>query len=62
MVQTKRLKTASNQHTVFKQTARELGCDESETAFDGALVKIGKSQALPKQHKQKQGRKARRSK
>ncbi len=46
-------RTAKNasQIAVFKKTARELGCDESQAAFDKALKKIGK--AKPKTVRQK---------
>lgn len=32
--------TPAEQHKLFKQTARELGTDESEEAFDKVLGKI----------------------
>ena len=31
----------------FKQAARELGCDESEEAFDAALRKVANSPPQP---------------
>jgi hypothetical protein len=34
-----------NQHTAFKELARELECDESSAAFDGAIARIGKAKA-----------------
>lgn len=36
------------QHDRFKQLARELGCDEDEAAFDRALLKVAKSDPIPK--------------
>lgn len=31
----------------FKKTARELGCDETETSFDKSLGKIGRAKVEP---------------
>jgi len=35
------------QITVFKKTARELGCDESEASFDKSLGQIGRAKVEP---------------
>jgi hypothetical protein len=35
--------TPADQHQEFVKAARELGCDEDETAFDRALGKIAKA-------------------
>jgi len=35
------------QVTVFKQAARELGCDETEASFDKSLGKIGRAKVEP---------------
>lgn len=48
----------ADQHAEFVKAARELGCDESEEAFDRALGKIAK--APPPKSVQKRKRKARR--
>jgi hypothetical protein len=32
--------TPSDQHKLFQEAARDLGCDDSEEAFDRALKKI----------------------
>jgi hypothetical protein len=42
----------------FKSVARALGCDESEVAFDKALVKIGRA-SVPRKpvRRQKRGAK-----
>jgi len=37
----KRQKPKPDQHKAFVDTAKELGCDESEAAFDKTLKKIG---------------------
>jgi hypothetical protein len=37
----------------FKALARELGCDEDEAAFDGALKKLAESKPLPKHEPKK---------
>jgi hypothetical protein len=44
----KRPKPKPDQHKAFVETARELGCNESEKAFDKALEKLAKGQAKPK--------------
>jgi hypothetical protein len=37
----------------FKRIAREIGCDDSETAFDKALGKMAKAKPRPGQRKKK---------
>lgn len=37
----------------FKALARELGCDEDEAAFEGALKKLAQSKPLPKHEPKK---------
>ena len=46
-------KPSKSQHASFKETARALGCDESEAVFDKALGKIGKATPEPKPSKRK---------
>ena len=48
MANTKKITKKVSQITVFRKTARDLGCDESEAAFDKALKKIGKAKDHPK--------------
>ena len=38
---------SDSQFRAFKQTARELGCDESEASFDKSLGKIGRAKVEP---------------
>lgn len=40
--------TANNQTSGFKKAARDLGCDESEAAFDKGLGQIGRASPPPK--------------
>jgi hypothetical protein len=40
-------KKKKQQSEAFRKAARELGCDESETAFDGALKKIARHKPTP---------------
>lgn len=47
---------SKTQYTAFKETARTLGCDESEAAFDRVLGEIGRSPAQPKSAKPKKKR------
>lgn len=42
----------------FRDAARELGCDESEEAFDEALKRLGKSTTRPNPKSKKPKRKA----
>ena len=39
--------SASEQHRRFVETARELGCDEDEAAFDEKLKRIAAAKANP---------------
>jgi hypothetical protein len=41
----------------FKELARELGCDEDEAAFEGALKRVAESPALPKHEPKKRPKK-----
>jgi hypothetical protein len=50
--------TASAQIDRFKELARELGCDEDEGAFEGALKKLAQSKPLPKYEPKKRAPKA----
>jgi hypothetical protein len=45
-----------SQHQRFMETARELGCDEDEVAFEKRLKKIAK--AKPSDQPKPKGRKA----
>lgn len=38
----------------FKEAARELGCDESEEAFDETLKRLGKAPPQPKEKPKKE--------
>lgn len=38
----------NNQLDKFAEKAKELGCDESESAFDAALSKLAKQPPAPK--------------
>ena len=51
---------ATNQHRGFVKAARELGCDESEEAFDKVLRKV--ASAPPPKSVQKRKRKPSRKK
>jgi hypothetical protein len=42
---------AKSQIERFRETARELGADESEEAFDAALKKVAKEPPPPKEPK-----------
>ena len=50
--------TDKEQADRFKQTARELGCDESEERFNERLKRIAKAKPKPK-HDEKSGAKHR---
>jgi hypothetical protein len=41
----------------FKELARELGCDEDETAFETALKKLADAKPLPKHEPKKRAAK-----
>lgn len=42
-----KLRANKSQSTKFIETARKLGCDEDEAAFDKKLKKIGGHKLLP---------------
>ena len=44
----KDIKSKKSQHERFIETARELGCDEDEAAFDNKLRAIAKPKPLLK--------------
>lgn len=44
---TKAKQDASDQHKRFIETARELGCDEDEAAFDEKLKRIAQAKPAP---------------
>jgi hypothetical protein len=46
-------KKQPDQHAAFIKAARDLGCDESEAAFDQTLKDLGKAQPAPKAPKRK---------
>ena len=43
-----------SQKDKFKETARALGCDENEAAFDKKLGKLAKHKTAPAKPKEKQ--------
>jgi hypothetical protein len=45
----KRRKPKPDQHKLFMKTAKEMGSNESEGAFDKTLRKIGKAKPGPDQ-------------
>jgi hypothetical protein len=46
MVHKKTPTTEKSQSAIFRKAARDLGCDESEAAFDAALGKIARHKPL----------------
>jgi hypothetical protein len=45
--------SANDQHRRFVETARELGCDEDEAAFDEKLKRIATAKPEPSRKKSK---------
>ncbi len=46
-------KSSTSQSESFKKTARELGCDEDEAAFEDQLRRIAQAPPQPKSEKKK---------
>lgn len=44
-------KKQPDQHAAFIKTAKDLGCDESEAAFDRTLKELGQAQPAPSKKK-----------